>query len=521
MSKVRTLDNALSAIRPGDAVASVGVIGWLVPDALLKGIADRFKSGRGAGDLTFFFPVGVGDALGIPGMDHVAVPGLMRRVISGNYINPVHPTTGCRPALMRMINDDAVEAYAWPIGATMHWLREVARRGPGYLTKIGLGTFIDPEQGGGRLNARTTEPLVRRCTFAGEKYLHYPTWALNIGLIRASAADEAGNLRFDDEPLQSAALATALAVKACGGTVIAQVGRIVPRGETPAQLMRIPGALVDSIVVQPDAMMTTDVLHDPRYLGGRFSRDGLSVLPRGTDKVIARRAAREVRRHEVSIFGFGLATGIPLVMAEDGLFDGNGIDEFPHTTEHGAFGGIVMNGWQFSANLFPESLIDGPSQFDFIDGGNCKFAALSFAQLDTAGNVNVSKFSGFSPGSGGFIDIATCAERLVLTGTLTTGGLQCELTDRGLTIAREGRIGKFVATADQVTYPLRRGVTERDQCALVVTERAVFRMDAQGLVLVEIADGVDVDRDVLGQMQCGPVRVAPDLALMDAALFAA
>lgn len=521
MSKVRTLDGALSAIRPGDTIASVGVIGWLVPDMLLKGIADRFKAGTGAGDLTFFFPVGVGDALGIPGMDHVAMPGLMRRVVSGNYINPVHPATGCRPALMRLINDDAVEAYAWPIGATMHWLREVARRGPGYLTRIGLGTFIDPEQGGGRLNARTTEDLVRRCTFAGQDYLHYPTWPLNVGLIRASAADEAGNLRFDDEPLQSAALATALAVKACGGTVVAQVGKLVPRGETLAQFMRIPGALVDAVVVQPDAMMTTDVAHDPRYLGGRFSRDGLAMLPRGTDKVIARRAAREVRRHEVSIFGFGLATGIPLVMAEDGLFDGNGIEEFPHTTEHGAFGGVVMNGWQFSANLFPEALIDGPSQFDFIDGGNCRFAALSFAQMDTAGHVNVSKFSGFSPGCGGFIDIATCAERLVLTGTLTTGGLQCELSDCGLRIVREGRISKFVETADQITYPLRRGVAERNQQALVVTERAVFRVDAQGLVLTEIADGVDLQRDVLGQMRCGPVRVAPDLARMDPALFAA
>ncbi len=521
MSKVTSLDDALSAIRPGDTVASVGVIGWLVPDALLKGIADRFKAGHGAGGLTFFFPVGVGDALGIPGMDHVAAPGLMRRVVSGNYINPVHPTTGCRPALMRMINDDVVEAYAWPIGATMHWLREVARRGPGYLTKIGLGTFIDPAQGGGRLNARTTEDLVHRCEFRGEEYLHYPTWDLDVGLIRASAADEAGNLRFDDEPLQSAALATALAVKACGGTVIAQVARIVPRGQTPAGMMRVPGALVDSVVVEPHAMMTTGVAHDPRYLGGRFSREGLAVLPRGTDKVIARRAAREVRRHEVAIFGFGLATGIPLVMAEDGLFDGNGIDDFPHTTEHGAFGGVVMNGWQFSANLFPEAMIDGPSQFDFIDGGNCRLAALSFAQLDAAGNVNVSKFSGFSPGSGGFIDIATCAERLVLTGTLTTGGLQCELTDRGLEIVQEGRICKFVTTVDQVTYPLLRGVIERNQQALVVTERAVFRMDAQGLVLIEIADGMDLERDVLGQMQCGPIRVAPDLVRMDPALFAA
>lgn len=518
--KLCTAAEAAALIRDGDTVVSTGVIGWLVPDRLLAGIAEAFRAGHGARDLTFFFPVGVGDALEIGGMDRVAIPGLMRRIISGNYVNPLNPATGHRAEVMRLINEDAIEAYAWPIGATMHWLREVARRGPGYLTEVGLGTFIDPRQDGGRLNARTTEDLVHVRAFEGKDYLFYPTWPLNVGLVRASAADESGNLSLDDEPLHSAALAIALAVKASDGTVIAQVRRMVGRGELPAASMRIPGVLVDQVVVEPEPMMTTGVRYDARYLGGDFSIEGLARAPDGIDKVIARRAAQEVREGEVSIFGFGASTAIPLVLAEQGHFADGGIHRHTHTTEHGVFGGIVMSGWQFSANLFPEAVIDGPSQFDFIDGGGCRFAALSFAQLDAAGNINVSKFAGYSPGSGGFLDIVTNARRLVFVGTFTTAGLQANLSGGALAIRREGSIRKFVSRVDQITYPLRDGVARRGQEVTIVTERAVLRMEADGLVLTEVAPGVDIGRDVLGQMDCAAaVRIAPGLKIMEPGLF--
>ncbi|OZA92395.1 MAG: propionate CoA-transferase [Azorhizobium sp. 39-67-5] len=520
-SKVCSVEQAVSVIRDGDTIASVGVIGWLVPDALLAGIGRRFHAGEGCRDLAFYFPVGVGDALDIRGMEHVAVPGLMRRVISGNLINPLNPRTGRRPELMRLINDNLIEAYTWPIGATMHWLREVARRGPGYLTEIGLGTFIDPRHEGGRLNARTTEDLVRVCAFEGRDYLFYPTFPLNVGLLRASAADELGNLSFDGEPLHSCAQALALAVKASGGTVIAQVKEIVPAHGRPAASMQVPRCLVDHIVVEPEPMMTTDVAFDHRYLGGGYDPEGLGMPPFGIDKVIARRAALECREDEVSIFGFGAATDIPLILAEQGRFADGGIDRFLHTTEHGAFGGIVMSGWQFSANLFPEALIDGPAQFDFIDGGNCPFAALSFAQFDAAGNINVSKFSGYSPGSGGFIDIASNARRLVFAGTFTTGGLKVDFAPTGLKVAEEGRIRKFVGRAQQITYPLARGIAERGQEARIITERAVFDVDRDGPVLIEIADGIDIERDIQAHVEFGPVRVSADLKAMPADLFQA
>jgi propionate CoA-transferase len=519
MSKVCTVAEAVRCIRDGDVVASTGVIGWLTPDALLREIAHAFTGGAGASDLTFYFPVGTGYALAIPGMDHVAIPGLMKRIVCGNYINPVNPVTGQRPALMRLIQSNEVEAYAWPIGASMHWLREVARRSPGYLTKVGLGTYIDPRQEGGRLNAATREQLVQVREFDGQEYLFYPTWDINVALIRASAADEYGNLSFDDEPLQSSAIALALATKACGGTVIAQVRKIVPRGELSAHQMRIPGALVDRVVIDAEAMMTTDVRFDERYLGGKFAADALPPSPGGADRIIARRAAREVREGEVTIFGFGASSDIPLVMAEAGLFDDDGIWRYPHITEHGVFGGVVMSGWQFSANLFPQALLDGAYQFDFIDGGNCGFAALAFAQFDEAGHVNVSKFASFNPGAGGFIDIATNTRRLVFTGTFTTGGLKVATEGGRLTIEREGKSRKFVRRVEQITYPLIQGVRDRGQSALLITERAVFGVERDGLVLKEIAPGVDVQRDVLGQMEFAPKAIASDLKTMDDGLF--
>lgn len=519
-SKVCSVDDALAGIRDGATVTSTGVIGWLTPDALFRGLADHFHAGRGPRDLSFFFPVAVGDAMDIPGMDRVALPGLMKRIVCGNYINPVHPVTGERPAVMRMIRDNQVEAHAWPIGATMHWLREVARRGPGYLTQVGLGTFIDPRQEGGRLNARTEQALVQLREFDGHEYLFYPTWSLDVAFIRATSADDAGNLSFEDEPLHSAALAIALAVKACGGRVIAQVRRIVERSSRPAGLVNVPGALVDHVVVDPEPMMTTQVRFDARYLGGPFSRDGLAPVPAGADKIVARRAARELREGEVAIFGFGASSDIPLVMAEQGLFDNGGIHRWPHTTEHGTFGGVVMSGWQFSANLYPEALVDGLYQFDFIDGGNCPFAALAFAQLDEHGRVNVSKFGPYNPGSGGFIDIAANARRLVFTGTFTTGGLVVETSGGRLRVVKEGRTRKFVRSVEQVTYPARDGVRRHGQQALVITERAVFSLEADGLVLREIAPGIDLQREVLDLMDYPPVRIADDLQTMDASLFA-
>jgi propionate CoA-transferase len=266
-------------------------------------------------------------------------------------------------------------------------------------------------------------------------------------------------------------------------------------------------------------MMGTDVRYDRNYLSANATTGPLPAIPFGPDKVISRRAALEVRKHELSIFGFGAAADVPLVMAEQGRIDlDKGADDYWFTTEHGSYGGLVMNGWQFSANLYPQAVLDGVSQFDVIDGGLCRFAALAFAEYDRHGNVNVSKFGKANPGAGGFIDIAANANRLVFTGTFTTGGLDVVYDAGKMRIRTEGKVRKFIDTVQSVTYSVRQGVAH-GQSALIVTERAVFEETLDGLALIEVAPSIDVKRDVLDLMTFAPLRVLDPLPRMHASLF--
>jgi len=520
MSKLTDAAAAVASIRDGETVASVGVIGWITPDKVLKALGDRFRETGSPRNLTFYFPCGTGDAQGIKGMDHVAQEGLMKRIVSGSYINPVDPRTGKRPELMRLIRENRIEAYSWPIGASMHWLREVARKSPGYLTRIGLGTYVDPDFGGGKFTELAKDHLIQKIKLNGEELLFYPTWPLDVAIVRASSSDECGNLSFEDEALVSSNMGLVLAAKASGGRVIAQVRRIVAANSRPASAVGIPGIFVDSIVVDPAMMMTSETPFDSTYFSG--TRLNLAELPRPSmtaDKVIAARGAREVRKRELSIFGFGAAADIPLVMAEQGLFDNGALSDYWFTTEHGSYGGVVMSGWQFSANVNPDAIVDGLYQFDIIDGGLCPFAALAFAQFDASGAVNVSKFGAANPGAGGFIDIAQSARRLVFTGTFTTAGLETTCEDGRLNIIRDGKVSKFVNTAESVTYRVAEGVRRRGQQALIVTERAVFDVTPEGLVLIEIAPGVDVRRHVLERMEYPPAHILDPLPQMDAGFF--
>lgn len=515
-----SFEEAVGLIDDGDTVGCCGVIGWLTPDRTLQSIAERFEREAAPANLTFFFPCGTGDSIDIKGMDHVAVPGLMKRIISGSYINPLNPRTGERPRLMGMIHRNEVEAYSWPIGATMQWLREVARRSPGLITPIGLGCYIDPRHCGGKVNDAAQDDLVRLQEIGAEEYLFYPTFPINVAIIRGTTADSYGNISMEKEPFYSSVLSLAMAAKASGGKVIAQVERMAQRGSLPAQSVRIPGSLVDAIVVDPEQVMGSQCHYMPELCGEvRGPLSGLPAIPFGADKVIARRAAQEIREGETSIFGFGAAGDVPLILAEEGKLDGDGIHRYNFSTEHGPHGGVLLREWQFSANYNPEAIVDGVTHFDFIDGGGCPFAALAFAEFDSAGNVNVSKFGSYAPGAGGFIDIAHNARRLVFTGTFTGGGPKMRIGNGRCEVEREGKFKKFVTRAQQVTYPVAKGVIERDQTALIVTERAVFRLEADGLVLAEIAPGIDLQRDVLAQMEFAPARIADPLPLMDACLF--
>ena len=267
-------------------------------------------------------------------------------------------------------------------------------------------------------------------------------------------------------------------------------------------------------------MLVTGIHHDPRFLGQtRMDPRSVPPLPPGAPRVIARRAAEFINRRELTIYGFGVSSSIPTIFATEGRFDGDGIYDYPSTTEHGSYGGIVTSGWQFSANLNPDSLLDGVTQFDAIHAGLCRTAALAFAQFDADGNVNVSKFGSANPGSGGFIDIAHNARNLVFNGTFTTGGLKVDTSGGKLTILQEGKVCKFVQNVEQITYPLLVGIRERGQKAHVVTERAVFAVTAEGLELLEVAPGIDPRTQVLDLMGFAPARVPDTIPRMDSSLF--
>jgi len=518
-SKVISFEEAAKLIPDGATIGCCGVIGWLTPDKMLKSIGERFTHEAQPKNCTFYFVVGTGDSIEIKGMDHVAIPGLMKRVISGSYINPVNPATGERPRIMKMIHDNLVEAYSWPIGATTQWLREVARRGPGLFTEIGLGCYVDPRENGGKVNDSAKDDLVFVREVEGKEYLFYPTFPLDIAIVRGTTADTFGNVTMEKEPFLSAVLPLAMAVKACGGKVIVQVERVAERGSLPAQMVKIPGSLIDAIVVDDKQVMGSECHYIPEASGEiRGTIENLPKIGFGVDKVIARRAAKEVHAGEVGIFGFGAAGDVPLILGEEGRLDGELLHDYLFTTEHGPHGGVLLREWQFSANYNPEAMVDCASHFDFIDGGGCAFAALAFAEYDDRGVVNVSKFGSYAPGAGGFIDIAHNAKRLVFTGTFTGGGPKMKIGDGRCVVEREGKFKKFVKKSQQITYSVREGIEKRKQSALIVTERAVFSANETGLTLIEIAPGIDLQKDVLDQMDFSP-KILDPLPLMDASLF--
>lgn len=521
MSKLVSAREAVEVVQDGQTIAVAGCLAWIAADALLKALGERHAETGSPRDLTAIFPVGTGDGRHVHGMDHIAREGLLRRLIAGSILSAPNFFTKKLPATNRLVVADKIEAYAWPMGAMMHWLREVARRGPGYLTQVGFDTYADPKYGGTRVSASGAE-LVRVVEFEGKPYLFYPSMPIDVGIVRATSADEHGNLSFEEEPILSAVPAICLAAKAGGGKVIAQVKHIVGSGRRKTREVRVPGALVDHVVHVPDQPMGTGIFHEESYLGGvPYDKSQLPTIPESVDKLIMRLIAREVKKGVVTIFGMGMSTGVPLVMAEQGVFDGGALREFAFTTEHGPFGGVVMQGIQFSANRYADGLLDGPSQFDAIDGGICHTALLSFGEFGADGTVNVSKMGEKIVGAGGFIDIAHNATELVLSGTFTAQGLNVGGGPEGLRILREGRTKKFVRNVGHRTYPALQAVRERGQRVKLITERAVFNLKPEGLVLTEVAPGIDVRRDILDQMEFAPAAVAEPLAKMDAKLFEA
>lgn len=503
--------SALDAARliPDNATVYLGGLAMMgFAEEIAKAVEASFLDSGHPRNLSFWATGAIGNGRD-GGMVHFAHAGLIKRVVGGHFGQG-------GAALMKMIMSGAIEAYNFPQGSLANLPKQVAARTPGLFTKVGIGTFVDPRVEGGKLNSATTEDLVRVVELDGQEWLFYPSPKFDVALIRATYADEKGNLSFDKEGVFLETLSIAQAVKAHGGIVIAQVERIVKTGSLHPKSVKVPGLVVDHLVLSTkpeNHMQTISTQYSPALAGDiRVPVHALDAMELSARKVIARRAAAELVPGGVVNLGIGVPAGVASVVNEEGFGDA-----FEPSVESGVNGGVPQMGGDFALSLNAESIIDQPLQFDFYDGGGIDVSCLGLAQADRHGNVNVSKFGGRPVGCGGFINITQSARKLVFCGTFTADGLELEVGGGRLKIVREGSARKFVSQVEQITFSGRESV-KRAQQAVFVTERAVFRLVEQGLELIEIAPGVDLQRDVLGQMDFAPV-VGGELKVMDSGLF--
>ena len=511
---VLTAPEAAALIQDGWTVATAGFVGAGHAEAITHAVERRFLADGAPRDLTLLYAAGQGDRA-TRGVNHFGHAGLVRRVIGGHWISA--------PRLGELVERNEIEAYNWPQGVIAHLFRAIAGGKSGVVTRIGLHTFVDPRHDGGRLTPRTTQQLVERVTLGGEEQLFYPAMPVHCALIRATTADERGNLTTEHEPFHQDLLAMAQAARNSGGIVIAQVKRIVPAGRLDPNLVRVPGILVDHVVVCEDPTehwMTFGEAHNPAYTSegwvqGRHVADAAAAAPPPLDlrRIVQRRAflALQALHDPVVNLGVGMPAGLGDIAREEGH------DRFTLTVEAGPIGGTPAQLLSFGASAYPEAVIDQAAMFDFYDGGGIDIAFLGLAEFSPEGHVNVSRFGTKVAGVGGFINITQTARRVVFMGTLTADGLEVAAGDGRLRIVREGRVKKLVPQVGHLSFNgpyvhrLGREVT-------YITERAVFVLDADGLMLTEIAPGIDLQRDVLDA--CGaPVRVSPALRTMDERIF--
>jgi acyl CoA:acetate/3-ketoacid CoA transferase len=522
-SKFMSAAQAADLIRDGDTVGLMGGGGGLMEAThVFEAVQARFLATQSPRRLTLVHALGIGDKK-TRGVNCFAHEGLVRKVIGGHWV--------WSPAMQQLAEQEKIEAYILPGGVSSQLLREIGAGRPGLFTHVGLGTVCDPRQGGGRMNSSAADDLAEVVQIDGREYLRYKPFPVHVAIVRASAADEDGNISFEHEAANLDAQSLALAARNSGGTVIVQVGERLPRGALKAREVRIPSAWVDAIVVDADQRTSYDIPFQPAFSGELTgaTRAASEAQDRQAERAAADEAFSErqavARRAALELFNTGKArpvvnygVGVPdavarLIAARDEQH------RIYQTIEHGTYGGTLMDGVLFGYARNATAMLDAPTQFDFYSGGGLDIAFLGFGEFDAQGNVNVSRLGGLTVGPGGFIDIAQNARKLVFCGTLAAKGVKLQTGDGQMRVLQQGAVKKLVPVVEQITFSGAQALV-RGQQVLYLTERASFRLTAQGIELFEIAPGIDLQRDVLDQMGFVP-RVSSALQVMAAAHFVA
>ncbi|HMN37929.1 MAG TPA: malonate decarboxylase subunit alpha [Hyphomicrobium sp.] len=497
-NKVITADQAIALIKDGDVVCTTGFVQSCIPEVLHAALEKRYVETKAPKGLTLIMCAGAGDSKGL-GTGRLHHEGLLRRVIAANF--------GRMPKVAQAAQENKIQGYNLPQGIISKLYRSCASGSPGLFSKVGLHTYVDPRLGGGKVNDVTTEDIVKRVEFDGEEWLFYKATPIDVALIRATSADPSGNLSMEKEALTLDGLAQAMAAHNNGGIVIAQVERIVEQGSIKPKDVKVPGILVDCVVVADDPAMhrmNYGVMYNPALSGEiRVPVDAIAKMELDERKIIARRAAFELPLNGAINLGVGAPDGVAAVAAEEKV-----TPFLTMTTEAGAVGGVLAGGSSFGSSANAHSILDQNQMFDFYHGGGLDLTCLGVAEVDQFGNVNTSRFGGRLNGCGGFIDISQNSRAVVFAGTFTAGGLKVEVAYGKLKIVEEGRARKFVKNVEQITFSGKYAAA-KSQPVIYVTERCVFQLTPDGLELIEVAPGINIEKHILAHMDFAPIINKP------------